>query len=385
MKKSENAESRTLFQYQKDCIELIKNSLKLNKNALLSIAPGFGRSVIIVQTLKDFFENNRAKNVLFVLPYRVLLEQFCCELSSGLASVRVSRLDTSLESAKKRENGNGRIFLATLATCRRLIPKFPSSFIDVVFVDECHVLGERDWRLLCDLKSPIIGFASVNPLFNPELLERPLAFLGLQKPTYSYGMSLVKMGDIADIYYGASYFSPELSTEGSWRLIRPRDIEGNHISDLRTFVSEEVPQRNQRAILRAGDILLQNIFDFSKVAIVRKVNLPAVASKNLFIIRARTLNPTLLFDYLQSSTIRIALREDLEELARGTVIRHIGLTDIKELIIPIPYSEKHTDIFVRIAKHKRFRYSKDAERELDQLKQAYLEYSRIGERGCAPD
>lgn len=51
----------------------------------------------------------------------------------------------------------------------------------------------------------------------------------------------------------------------------------------KTYASEDLIKRNQKKVLSEGDILLQNIFDYKKMAIVSKKDLPAIASNNFFL------------------------------------------------------------------------------------------------------
>lgn len=377
MRRSEATRNVTLFPYQKDCIEIIKRASISKERILLSIAIGFGRSMIIVQVLKELLETRKIRRALLVVPRRVLLNTFSdMLLKHSLENIK--RISISREHSRRyleQKFKDVSILLSSLDMFRREVSRFPSDFFDIVFLDECHILSEKDWKIVRASESTIVGLTSNNPfLISQELLSS----LGLQRPTYSYGISSVKLKDLADVFLGANYTSVDLSEEGPWKFIRPRDVKNNRIFKVRTFASERVAKRNPRSVLVAGDILLQNIFDFSRMAIVKKKDLPAIASKNFFIIRSNTVSSDFLFDYLQSKTIRIAFRKQLEELAHG-VIKHVNLADIREMPIPFPFSEKHLDRFVKMRRYNKFNDLKKARDEIKQLRRAYQKYSKLGD------
>jgi len=111
------------------------------------------------------------------------------------------------------------------------------------------------------------------------------------------------------------------------------------------------------------------------MAMVAKKNLPAIASRNLFIIRSRKTSPKILFDYLQSETVGMVFRKQLEDLAGGAPIRHINLKAIKEIPVPLLYSDKH---LTRLADVKQIDNLKDlikTRNEIVHLRRAYEEYS----------
>lgn len=365
------------FQYQKDCIEIIRKAAVSRGRILLSIAPGFGRSAIIVQVLKELFEAKKIKRALIIAQRNVLLDMFSHFLLEH--SLKNKRLIAGLEgysqTTLEMEFEDTPVLLSSLSMFRKEITRFPSGFFGIVFLDECHTLSEKDWKIVDDLESTIVGLTSNHPSL---ISSRLLAFFGLKSPTYSYGMSSIKLKELAHIAIGANYSSADLSGKGTWKFIRPRDVKNNRILKARTFISESVVKRNPKAVLATGDILLQNIFDFDRMAIVTKKDLPAIASRNFFIIRPRIIDSDFLFDYLQSKTIRIAFRKQLEGLAHG-VIRHVNLIDIREMLIPLPFSNKHLDSLIKMKQYEKFNDLKKAREEFSKLRRAYQKYSKSGD------
>ena len=259
---------------------------------------------------------------------------------------------------------------------RKRMHQFPSNFFDIIFFDECHILSENDWKTAKRLESAIVGLTSNHPSL---ISSKVLSSFNLRKPTYSYGISSMKLKELADVFLGANYNSAQLLSKGRWKFIRPRDIMDGRIVKVKTFASDELVKRNQKRVLNAGDIILQNVFDFSRMAIIEKKDLPAIASKNLFVIRSTTINPEFLFDYLQSKTIAIAFRKQLEDLAHGTPIRHISLRDIKEMPVPLPFSEEHLRKFADIRQFDNIKDLIEARNEIAHLRRAYELYSKSEE------
>ncbi len=118
------------------------------------------------------------------------------------------------------------------------------------------------------------------------------------------------------------------------------------------------------------------------MAIVTEKDLPAIASRNLFVIRSKSVSPEFLFGYLQSKTVRIAFRKQLEDLAHG-FIKRINLIDVREMLIPLPFSEEQLKSFIKIDQPEKLdeRELEKAGNELRQLRRAYQEFQKSGGRG----
>jgi hypothetical protein len=366
------------FPYQRDCIELIKKATMSRGRILLSIATGFGKTAIVIQALKDLVETKKVKHALIVAPRNVLLDMYShLLLQHSLKNVKlISESNARSLERWKKEYDNTPVFLSSLSTLRRQMTQLPSSFFDIVFLDECQNLSESDWGILGKLESTIVGLTSNHPsLINPRLL----GFFGLKKPTYSYGMSSVRLKELANIISGANYSSADLLDKGKWKFIRPRDIKDNRILEIKTFASERLVKRSSKSVLVAGDIVLQNSFDFRRMAMVEEKDLPAIASKNLFIIRSTTINPEFLFDHLQSKTVAITFQKQLEGLAHGAPIRHITLKDVGDVLVPLPFSDGHLIRFTAIKQYRDLEDLVKARNEITHLKRAFKQYSKKGD------
>lgn len=341
--------------YQKKCVEIIKKASISRERILLAIARGFGKTTIIHLALNELLAEKRIKRALVVSP----------------------KQPSELES--ERELKDTPITSFSLVRFRETIEQLPSDSFDIVFLDDCQNLSTRDWEIAGRLEAAIVGLTSSHPVL---ISSKILSFFNLRKPTYSYGISSVRLKELADVFLGVNYRSAELLDKGKWKFIRPRNIKSNRIQEVETFASEGLIKRNPKSVLNGGDILLQNIFNFSRMAIVTEKDLPAIASRNLFVIRSRSISPEFLFGYLQSKTIRIAFRKQLEDLAHG-FIKHVNLVDIREMLIPLPFSEEHMESFVKIEQPEKLRELdlEKARNELRQLRCAYQEFLKSGEKG----
>jgi hypothetical protein len=376
--RKETSKSIIPFPYQRDCVEIIKKASMYRGRILLSIAAGFGRSVIIVQALKELLETKKVKRALIVAPRNVLLDMFSRFLfEHSLKNARlISDSKRRSQTHWEKEFEDTPIFLSSVNTLRKEMAQLASNFFDIVFLDECHNLSESDWEIVGKLESTIVGLTSNHPsLIKSKLLD----FFGLKKPTYSYGISSVRLKELADIVLGANYSSADLSDKGTWKFIRPRDIRNNRILKVKTFASERLAKRNSKSVLVAGDIILQNIFNFRRMAMVKEKDLPAIASRNFFVIRSTTISSEFLFDCLQSKTVGIAFQKQLEDLAHGAPIRHIALKDVMDISVPLPFSDEHLTRFAAIRQYGQLRDLEKARNEIMHLKRAFQQYSKKGD------
>lgn len=374
------SKDKLLFHYQKESIEIIKKASESKERILLSIATGFGRSNIVVQALKELLEAKKVKRALIIAPRNEILNNFYDILSKHKLKniTHLFVFKPHFRSYLEQKFKDVAIFLSSLNMLRTEVKKFPSDFFDIFFLDECHTFSKKDWEIIQDFEATLVGLTTIPPSVKRP---SPITFLDLTKPTYSYGISTVTLKELANVFLGASYSSADLSDTGTWKFIRPRDVKNNRILKVKTFVSEKVVKKISRSILIAGDIIVQNTFSFSKMAIVKKKDLPAVASKNFFIIRSKRIHSDFLLDYFQSNTMRVAFQKQLEDLAHG-IIKHVNLAAVKEISIPIPFSEKDLDRFVIPSKRIDTDELNDLRKlrdEIRQLSRAYQKYKKTGD------
>lgn len=361
-----------LFPFQKDVATTILSAFAAKKNALISLAPGYGRMVTIAWTLNELFKKGEVRRALIVTPR----SEPCCQFiqTVNLYSSK-SAMSLKIDSPAKydlcRDLNQTLIAVSTLARFRKISVLLQNSF-EIIFFDECQSLSEKDWMAAKKLTPVVVGFTPVHPI---AISSRLFSFFGKQLPDYSYGISSIRLQELANISFGANYKTADLQNRGIWKFIRPRNITERGISYVDTFVSEDFAKEQTRSAVRVGDILLQNIFDFGKMAMVKEKDLPAIASKNLFIIRSKTIKPELLFEYLQSKAIAEAFHNYLENIADGAAIRHIRRKDVGEIPVPLPFAQNQLVEFAGIRQTKDINEIKRARDELAHLRRAFETFS----------
>jgi len=164
----------------------------------------------------------------------------------------------------------------------------------------------------------------------------------------SYGFSVLKFNDIAEVFSGIKYKTSDLKNQGQASFFRPRDIVENKITKTSKWVDQDYVAENRSKLLKEGDILIQNIFEYHKMALIGKNDLPAFASNNLFIIRSHKIDPKFLFNYLKSDTIKQQLLSELDQKSSRATIKRISLKQFKEIKIPIPNAEDQIKWYTNI-------------------------------------
>lgn len=140
--------------------------------------------------------------------------------------------------------------------------------------------------------------------------------------------------DIADIINGKNAGREHLSDVGI-PYLRGRNIQDGKIVNINDFIKKEVAEEYAKQLLEEGDILLQKQFGYHKIAQVAADDLPAIASRGLFIIRAYGVPKSYLFQYLTSETGKEIFDKQLTSIEKGATIVSIGLKDLRDLRVPI--------------------------------------------------
>jgi hypothetical protein len=355
--------------YQQEISSKIKKASHSKGKLLISLAPGFGRSVTIISTLDELLKKNKIQRALILTPRSVLTEQYLCLFQefSNLQNI-VAKIDSSKSSLVN--SSEPKVVILTLAMFKKVVSLLPT--FDIVIVDECQSLSDTDWSLVSSMHSAIVGFTTLHP---SQIKDSLLSSLNKQTPDYSYGMASIRLGQLAEIIPGAAYHKAELQNNGKWKFIRIRDVKTGGMLEATTYISDEAANQKKRYSLKLGDILLPNIFDFDRKSFITEKDLPAIASNNFFIIRSKSIPPKLLFEYLQNKVIAEAFHKELEIRSVGTAIKRIRLADACEIPVPLPFSREH---LIQLANVRQLEDIGELEKTLDiinRLKQAYLAFS----------
>jgi type I restriction enzyme S subunit len=154
-----------------------------------------------------------------------------------------------------------------------------------------------------------------------------------------------KLEEIADVVRGVTYSAKDVVTSGtsdSIMLLRATNIQDGKLDDLDPVYIPRALVKNHQFLI-PGDIIMASssgsIQIVGKNALVRE-NLDATFGAFCTVIRARDVNPTFLFYFLQSPV----LRQQWSDLARGSNINNLKTTDTASTIVPVPPIEEQKQI-----------------------------------------
>lgn len=122
--------------------------------------------------------------------------------------------------------------------------------------------------------------------------------------------------------------------EGSSPYVHVSDLNDGIITGFKLKYVHPGFLRTNEAILRNGDVLLSITGTVGKVALVTREFEEAIAGPNLIVLRVdeTVANP----DYLCSALATEVVQDQFASLATGSAIRYARVSDLKNVIVPIP-------------------------------------------------
>ena len=146
-----------------------------------------------------------------------------------------------------------------------------------------------------------------------------------------------KLDEIADVIRGVTYSAKDVVAEGtpdSLMLLRATNIQDGKLDNLDpVYIPSKLVKSHQ--FLLPGDIVMASssgsIQIVGKNALVRE-RIAATFGAFCTVIRAREVDSTFLFYFLQSPV----LRQQWSDLARGSNINNLKTTDTASTIVPVP-------------------------------------------------
>ena len=145
--------------------------------------------------------------------------------------------------------------------------------------------------------------------------------------------------DIAEIITCPAAHSYEYVEEGI-PYYTAASIKNGEIVNTDKFISKDNIERFSKALVQEGDILITKFFDQKKLAIVKRENLPGIASGMLFIIRPYEDLDFNLFEYLSTGAGSKIFSKQLDSITVGNSIASINKKSLSSL--PIPTITKDT-------------------------------------------
>ncbi len=148
-----------------------------------------------------------------------------------------------------------------------------------------------------------------------------------------------KLEDIAEIITCPSAYSYEYVEDGI-PYYTAASIQDGEIVKTEKYIAVDNVERFSKALVQEGDILITKFFGQKKIAVVKKENLPGIASGMLFIIRPYEELNFDLFEYLSTGAGSKIFSQQLDSITVGTSIASINKTNLSSL--PIPTITKET-------------------------------------------
>lgn len=145
--------------YQIDCIQsLLKKYREGKQKMLVHMATGLGKTRTMVAFVKALLEYNMARRVLFVVDRVMLADQ---AFKDGFSMISKEYTAVWITSGNYRQHKNAQIHIIVIDTLENIYSDIPSTFYDLIIVDECHRSININRKLIFDhFLCPRIGLTA---------------------------------------------------------------------------------------------------------------------------------------------------------------------------------------------------------------------------------
>lgn len=134
--------------YQAECIQALIQRYKEGKQKMLvHMATGLGKTRTMVAFTKALLEYNMAKRVLFVVDRVMLAEQ---AINDGFSLNSKEYSAVRITSGNYKQYKNAQIHVVVIDTLENIYQNIPSTFYDLIIVDECHRSININRKLIFD-------------------------------------------------------------------------------------------------------------------------------------------------------------------------------------------------------------------------------------------
>lgn len=134
--------------YQTECIQaLIKKYKDGKEKMLVHMATGLGKTRTMVALSKALLEYNMAKRILFVVDRVMLADQ---ALNDGFSLISKEYSAIRITSGNYKQYKNAQIHIVVVDTLENIYHNIPSTFYDLIIVDECHRSININRKLIFD-------------------------------------------------------------------------------------------------------------------------------------------------------------------------------------------------------------------------------------------
>ena len=169
--------------YQYQCIRTIIENYKAGKQKMLiHMATGLGKTRTAVALVKALLGSGLVKRVLFVVDRRMLAKQ---AVDDGFALISKEFTSSWITTSNFRTRKNASIHVIVIDTLELIHSDLPSSFYDLIIVDECHRSINVNRKLIFDhFLCPRIGLTATPRIAvakGTEVDEEDLAIIDTYK------------------------------------------------------------------------------------------------------------------------------------------------------------------------------------------------------------
>ncbi|MFH1030104.1 MAG: DEAD/DEAH box helicase family protein [bacterium] len=134
--------------FQAECIQALIQRYKEGKQKMLvHMATGLGKTRTMVAFTKALLEYNMAKRVLFVVDRVMLAEQ---AINDGFSLISKEYSAVRITSGNYKQYKNAQIHVVVIDTLENIYQNIPSTFYDLIIVDECHRSININRKLIFD-------------------------------------------------------------------------------------------------------------------------------------------------------------------------------------------------------------------------------------------
>ena len=145
--------------YQTECIKILIQKYKEGKQKMLvHMATGLGKTRTMVAFTKALLEYNMARKVLFVADRVMLAKQ---AITDGFSLISKEYSAIRIASGNYKQYKNVQIHVVVIDTLENIYQNIPSTFYDLIIVDECHRSININRKLIFDhFLCPRIGLTA---------------------------------------------------------------------------------------------------------------------------------------------------------------------------------------------------------------------------------
>lgn len=225
--------------FQIECIQALIQKYKDGKQKMLvHMATGLGKTRTTVALVKALLEYNMAKRVLFVVDRVMLAEQ---ALNDGFSLINKEFSAVRITSGNYKQYKNTQIHVVVIDTLENIYQNIPSTFYDLIIVDECHRSININRKLIFDhFLCPRIGLTATPRTAiakkGKDIPEEDLAILDTYKmfgcetgePDYQFDL-----GRGIDEKFLAPYSVLSIETELT-KTARQVGVNFDHYFDMKT-------------------------------------------------------------------------------------------------------------------------------------------------------